>query len=90
MANMGSFAANSGSNATTSAEVSNDECIETKGKHFDAVVFRSLPSSSVVILLVVGRKVAPILLYGFPISSRFYFSRYLCFISFVLMLLLRA
>ena len=39
--NMGSFAANSGSSATTSAEGSDDECIETKGKHFDAGVFRS-------------------------------------------------
>ncbi len=77
MANMGSFAATSGSSATTSAEGSDDECIQTKGKHFDAVVFRSFPISSVVILLAVGRKVAPIMLYGFHISSQFYYSRYI-------------
>ena len=87
---MGSFAANSGSSATTSAESSDDECIQTEGKHFDATVFRSSPSSSVVIRLAVGCKVAPNLLYGFPFSSRFYCSRYLYFTSFVLMLLLRA
>ena len=87
---MGSFAANSGSNATTSAEGNDDEYIETKGKHFDAVAFCSFPHSSVVILLAVGRKVAPILLYSFHVSSRFYCSRYLHSISFVLMLLLRA
>ena len=91
MANMGSFAANSGSNATTSAEGSDDECIQTNGKHFDAVVFHSFPSSSVGILLAVGRKVAPIMLYGFHVVSlRFCCSRCLYFISFVLMLLLRA
>jgi len=90
MANMGSFAANSGSSATTRAEGSDDEYIQTKGKHFDAVVSRSLPSSFLIILLAVGRKVDPTMLYGFHVSSRFYCSRYLYFISFVLMLLLRA
>ena len=40
-ANIGSFAANSGSNSTTSAEGSDDECIETNGKLFDAGSFRS-------------------------------------------------
>jgi len=68
MANMGSFAAISVSNASTNAEGSDDECIETIGKHFDAVVFRSFPRSSIVILFEVGRNVAPIMLYGFPIS----------------------
>jgi len=68
MANMGSFASNSDSNATKSAEGSDDEYIETNNKHFDAVVFRSFPRSSVVILLAVGRKVSLIMLYGFPIS----------------------
>ena len=91
MANIGSFAANSGSIAATSEEGSDDECIETKGKTFDAVLFHSFPRFFVVILLAVGRKVAPILLYyGFPVSSRFCCSRYLYFISFVLILLLRA
>ena len=40
-ANTGSFAANSGSNATTSAEGKDDKCIETKCKHFDAGFFSS-------------------------------------------------
>jgi hypothetical protein len=90
MENMGSFAANSGSTATKSAEDGDDECIETKGKHFDAVGFRSFPRFYVVILLAVGRKFAPILFYCFLVSSRFDCSRYLYFISFGLMLLLRA
>ncbi len=61
--NLGSFAARSGSNATTSAEGSDSESIEDRGNVLNvgyvSVVAYCFPS--VVILLVVGRTGAPIL-----------------------------
>jgi len=62
---MGSFATNSGSIATTSAEGSDDECIENYGKHFDAGVFHSFS--------------APLLQYSLRLDARFL--RFCCMVS---------
>ncbi len=88
MANIGSFAANSGSSATTSAEGSEDEHIEEKGKPFltpgsAAVV---VCFSGVVMLLAVD----PSLLSFFTISPRFIGVFFTSFLFFLLKLFFRA
>ena len=64
VANMGSFAANSGSSATTSAVGSDDDQIKEKGKLFwRPVLLRSFFCFiGVVILLAVGHKGDPSML----------------------------